>query len=73
MQRFINWINLSLKKATTIAKVRKDCTSNTFIIYEFYDRLEEIICTNNLSAEEMEYGRVRVLLGSQEIKQLQSL
>ena len=45
MRRFMNLKNnLTLKKAT----------SNPFIIYGFYDRLEEIICENNLSAED--YG-----------------
>ena len=53
MQRFMNVNNLSLKKATMIAKVWKDCTSNPFIIYEFYDRLEEIIRENNLTAEDI--------------------
>ena len=57
MQRFMKLNNLSLKKATMIAKVWKDCTSNPFIIYDFYDRIQEIICENNFTAEDMEYGR----------------
>ena len=47
MQRFMNSNNLSPKKATMITKVWMDCTTNPFIIYKFYDRLEEIICENN--------------------------
>ena len=37
MQHFLNDNNLSLKKATLIAKVCQDCTSNPFIVYKFYD------------------------------------
>ena len=50
MQRFLNDNNLSLKKATLIAK---DCKSNPFIVYKFYDRLEQIICENNLGPDDI--------------------
>ena len=53
MKRFLNMNSLSLKKATMISKIRKDCTSNPFIVYEFYDRLEEIITYNNLNADDI--------------------
>ena len=52
MQRFLN-DNLSLKKATLITKVCKDCTSNPFIVYEFYDRPEQNICENNLGPDDI--------------------
>ena len=45
--------NLSLKKATMMTNVCEDCTSNQFIDYNFYDRLEDIICENNLSSNDI--------------------
>ena len=36
-----------------ISKICKDCMSNPFIVYEFYDRLKEIITYNNLNADDI--------------------
>ena len=43
MRNFMVNNNLSLKKPGTLEKVRKLAASNPWIIYEFYDLLEEVM------------------------------
>ena len=45
--------NLSLKKANMICSARKLATSNPFLIYGFYDLLEQIVTENQLTAKQM--------------------
>ena len=46
---FMKRNNLSLKKANMIRAARKSATANPFVIYDFYEQLESIITTKNLS------------------------
>ena len=41
MKNFIKWNQLLLKKAEMISLARKLNTSNTFIIYDYYNLLEK--------------------------------
>ena len=50
---FIKRNNLSLKKATMISSARKSATANPFIIYDFYEQLEEIVMSKKLKAEQI--------------------
>lgn len=43
MQSFMRLTNLSLKTAGTMEKTRKLAASNPWVIYEFYDILEELV------------------------------
>ena len=43
--------NLSLKKAALFGSARKTATANPFIVYDFYDQLDEIIKSNKLNEE----------------------
>ena len=45
--------NLSLKKANMISSARKSVTANPFIIYDFYDLLEELVNTYKFSASQV--------------------
>ncbi|XP_065064643.1 uncharacterized protein LOC135690884 [Rhopilema esculentum] len=45
--------NLSLKKAALISSARKSATANPFVVYDFYDQLDEIIKSNNLNEEQI--------------------
>ena len=42
LQGFLKRTNLSLKKAEMMSVARKSVTSNPFVIYDFYDKLEEL-------------------------------
>ena len=53
IREFMNRNNLSLKKANMISSARKSSTANPFIIYDFYDVIENIITENNLSAAQI--------------------
>lgn len=53
MERFLAKNNLSLKRATLISKVRLDCTSNPFVIYDFYKTLSDVISDEVLSANQI--------------------
>ena len=48
MAAFLLNNNLSLKKPSTVEKVRKVAAGNPWTIYEFYDILEEVIKRLNL-------------------------
>ena len=43
LKSFMKRNKLSLKKASMICVARKSNTSNPFIIYDFFDKLEEIL------------------------------
>ena len=50
-----NWLScfmkrnhLSFKKGNLISRARKVATANPFVIYNFYDMLENVIKSNNL-------------------------
>ena len=45
--------NLSLKKAALTSSARKSATANLFVVYDFYDQLDEIIKSNNLNEEQI--------------------
>ena len=45
--------NLSKKKANLISAARKACTSNPFIINDFFDTIEKIIMEKNLSENQI--------------------
>ena len=46
LKSFMKRNKLSLKKASMICIARKSNTSNPFIIYDFFDKLEEILQEN---------------------------
>ena len=50
---FVKRRNLSLKKATMISSARKSATANPFVIYDFYEQLEEIVTSKHLSAKQI--------------------
>ena len=50
---FVKRNSLSLKKANMITKTRKSATSNPFIIYQFYDMLEEVVRLNNIGPNQI--------------------
>ena len=45
---FMNRNKLSLKKATMISSARKSATGNPFIVYDFFDVIEDIINKHNI-------------------------
>ena len=47
---FIKRNNLSMNKATMISSARKSATANPFVIYDFYEQLDELVKSKNLSA-----------------------
>ena len=49
LSNFMERNNLSLKKANVISKARKAATSNPFIIYDFYDLLEDVVTSKALT------------------------
>ena len=50
---FMNRHRLSLKKAEMMCLARKSATANPFIIFDFYEILENIISSKNLSAKQI--------------------
>ena len=53
LKLFMKCNKLSFKKANMISAARKLATSNPFIIYDFYDQLEEIATQNNLMLKQI--------------------
>ena len=53
ISRFMAWNNMTLKKVTMISRENKDCTSNPFTRFDFYEQLGKTICNNNLSADQI--------------------
>ena len=54
LKSFMKRNKLSLKKASMICVARKSNTSNPFIIYNFFDKLEEILQENlEITAEKI--------------------
>ena len=49
----MNRNKLSLKKATMISSVRKSATGNSFIVYNFFDVIEDIINKHNIPPSNM--------------------
>ena len=49
LKLFMKRNKLSFKKTNMISAARKSATSNPFIIYNFYDQLDEIVTQNNLT------------------------
>ena len=43
LKLFVKCNKLSFEKANMISAARKSATSNPFIIYDFYDQLDEIV------------------------------
>ena len=52
-QGFMKRNKLSLKKAEMISAARKAATANPFVIYDFYEQLEEIIKDKKLNANQI--------------------
>ena len=53
LKLFMKRNKLSFKKTNTISAACKSATSNLFIIYNFYDQLDEIITQNNLTPKQI--------------------
>ena len=53
LNSFMSRNNLSLKKANMISSTRKSTTANPFIIYDFYDTLEELFEQHKFSASQV--------------------